>query len=154
MTRAAADAVLVDTNVLVYAASPTSPFHNQALAALVAQRLAGHELWISTQIIREFLAVMCNPSLTTPPLAPAQAAVAVRYLLRRFSVAEDTHHVSRALSRLLTHLPAGARRIHDGNIVATCQAYGIRAILTHNSQDFAPFSNVIRIDPLIVPTTP
>lgn len=154
MTRAAADAVLVDTNVLVYRASPTSPFYSQAIAALGAQRLLGRELWISTQIIREFLVVMCNPSLTIPPLAPAQAAVAVRYLLRRFHVAEDTHEVSRALSRLLTHLPAGARRIRDGNIVATCQAYGIAAILTHNPQDFAPFSNVVRIEPLVVRATP
>lgn len=153
MTRAAADAVLVDTNVLVYAASPTSPFHSQALATLIAHRGAGHELWISTQIVREFLAVMCNPSLTTPPLTPGQAAVAVRYLLRRFSIAADTHYVTRALSRLLMHLPTGARRIHDGNIVATCQVNGIPAILTHNPQDFAPFTSVIRIIPLIVPAT-
>ncbi|MCI0348405.1 MAG: PIN domain-containing protein [Acidobacteriales bacterium] len=154
MTRAAADSLLLDTNVLVYAASPTSSFHSQAIAALVAHRLRGQELWISTQIIREFLSVMCNPNLTKPSLTPEQAAVAVRYLLRRFSVAEDTHHVSRALSRLITQLPAGARRIHDGNIVATCQVHGIPAILTHNPQDSAPFSNAVRIEPLVAPSTP
>jgi len=108
-------------------------------------------MWISTQVIREFLVVMCNPNLTTPALNPEQAAVSVRYLLRRFCVAEDTHQVSRALSRLLTLLPAGARRIHDGNIVATCRAYGIPSILTHNPGDFAPFSSVIAIEPLIWP---
>src|SRR5215211_3202888 len=120
MTSADADALLVDTNVLVYAATPNSPLHHTALATLVRHRAAGRQLWISTQIIREFLVVMCNPNLTTPALNPEQAAVSVRYLLRRFFVAEDTHQVSRALSRLLTLLPAGARRIHDGNVVATC----------------------------------
>ena len=100
-------------NVLVYAASPRSPFHAPALGALVRHRAAGRQLWISTQIIREFLVVMCNPKLTTPALLPEQTALAVRYLLRRFCVAEDTTEVSRALSRLLTLLPPGARRIHD-----------------------------------------
>ena len=149
MTSADADSLLVDTNVLVYAASPRSPFHAPALGALIRHRAAGRPLWISTQIVREFLVVMCNPSLTTPALSPERAALAVRYLLRRFHVAEDTTEVSRALSRLLTLLPAGARRIHDGNLVATCQVCGIRAILTHNPGDFAPFVSVIAIEPLL-----
>jgi predicted nucleic acid-binding protein len=149
MTNADADALLVDTNVLVYAASPNSPLHSIALATLVRHRAAGQQMWISTQVIREFLVVMCNPNLTTPALNPEQAALSVRYFLRRFCVAEDTHQVSRALSRLLTLLPAGARRIHDGNIVATCQAHGISSILTHNPGDFAPFTSVIAIEPLV-----
>lgn len=90
MTNADADALLVDTNVLVYAASPNAPLHSVALATLVRHRAAGRQLWISTQVIREFLVVMCNPNLTTPALHPEQAAVSVRYLLRRFFVAEDT----------------------------------------------------------------
>lgn len=97
MTNADADSLLVDTNVLVYAASPSSPFHGPALAKLVRHRAAGRQLWISTQIIREFLVVMCNPNLTTPSFHPEQAALGVRYLLRRFCVAQDTHQVSRAL---------------------------------------------------------
>jgi len=153
MTNADADALLVDTNVLVYAASPNSPLHNPALATLVRHRAAGRQLWISTQIIREFLVVMCNPNLTTPAFQPERAAVAVRYLLRRFHVAEDTHQVSRTLSWLLTLLPAGARRIHDGNIVATCRAYGIPSILTHNPGGFAPFASTITIELLVVAIT-
>jgi len=149
MTNADADALLVDTNVLLYAASPRSPFHAPASGALVRHRAAGRPLWISTQIVREFLVVMCNSKLTTPALLPEQAALAVRYLLRRFRVAEDTTEVSRALSRLLMLLPPGARRIHDANIVATCQLCGIRAILTHNPGDFAPFASVISIEPLL-----
>ncbi len=149
MTNADADALLVDTNVLVYAANPNAPLHSVALATLVRHRTAGRQMWISTQVIREFLVVMCNPNLTTPALNPEQAAVSVRYFLRRFFVAQDTHQVSRALSRLLILLPAGARRIHDGNIVATCQAHGISSILTHNPGDFAPFASVITIEPLV-----
>ena len=149
MTSADADSLMVDTNVLVYAASPGSPLHAPALGALTRHRAAGRQLWISTQIVREFLVVICNPNLTTPALHPERAALAVRYLLRRFCVAEDTTEVSRALSRLLALLPPGARRIHDGNLVATCQVCGIPAILTHNPGDFAPFASVITIEPLV-----
>jgi len=118
---------------------------------MIRHRTAKRQLWISTQIIREFLVVMCNPNLTTPALNPDQAALSVRYLLRRFFIAEDTHHVSRALSRLLTLLPAGARRIHDANVVATCKVFGIPSILTHNTNDFAPFVGVVTIEPLVGP---
>ena len=88
-----------------------------------------------------------TPPAPTPPLH--HPALAVRYLRRRFHVAEDTPQVSRTLSRLLTLLPAGARRLHDGNIVATCRACGIPSILTHNPGDFASFASTITIEPLV-----
>jgi predicted nucleic acid-binding protein len=68
---------------------------------------------------------------------------------RKWPPAVGRNQAARALSRLLTLLPAGARRIHDGNIVATCQAHGISSILTHNPGDFAPFTSVINIEPLV-----
>ena len=40
-------------------------------------------------------------------------------------------------------------RVHDANIVATMQAYGIAKLLTHNTSDFARFASVISILPLI-----
>jgi predicted nucleic acid-binding protein len=38
--------------------------------------------------------------------------------------------------------------VHDTNIVATMQAYGIPALLTHNTKDFQRFGEVIRIEAL------
>ena len=55
MTNADADALLVNTNVLVFAASPNSPLHSVALDTLVRHRAAGRQMWISTQVIRKFL---------------------------------------------------------------------------------------------------
>jgi hypothetical protein len=39
--------------------------------------------------------------------------------------------------------------VHDANIVATMQVYGIRQLLTHNADDFTRFSAFITVVPLI-----
>jgi predicted nucleic acid-binding protein len=50
--------VFVDTNILVYVQSSLDP--RQAAAALKAVDLiqAGDELWISTQVLRDYLSVL------------------------------------------------------------------------------------------------
>lgn len=53
--------LFIDTNILVYASVKESPFQQQALAALETAYNANRSLWISRQIIREFLVVMTRP---------------------------------------------------------------------------------------------
>ena len=52
--------VFVDTNVLVFAHVAAAPFHEPALTRIGSHNEAGTELWISRQILREFLAVVIN----------------------------------------------------------------------------------------------
>jgi predicted nucleic acid-binding protein len=40
----------------------------------------------------------------------------------------------------------GGKQVHDANIVATMQAYGIPALLPHNTKDFERLGEVIRIE--------
>lgn len=63
----AADRIFVDTNVLFYATVAESPFHQQASQALKQVRESGAKLWISSQVLREYLAVMTRPSLVQDP---------------------------------------------------------------------------------------
>jgi predicted nucleic acid-binding protein len=42
----------------------------------------------------------------------------------------------------------GGKQVHDANIVATMQVYGIRRLLTHNTSDFVRFSAFITVVPL------
>lgn len=55
------NALLVDTNVLVYANVIETPFHEQALAAVNAAYQANRTIWISRQVIREYLVTMTRP---------------------------------------------------------------------------------------------
>jgi len=57
----AADPAFVDTNVLVYASQTQSAFHDKATAVLDRARREQKELWISRQILREYLATVTRP---------------------------------------------------------------------------------------------
>lgn len=52
----AAEPTFLDTNILVYASVDASPFHAVALSAIAALEQQQTPLWISRQIIREYLA--------------------------------------------------------------------------------------------------
>ena len=65
MATTAVDPVFLDTNVLIYSRLNLSPFHAAAVAKLAALSAAGHELWISRQTLREYLAGMSRPGALT-----------------------------------------------------------------------------------------
>src|SRR5262249_49371887 len=63
------DPVLIDTNILMYLIEPRAPLHAVASSKLQNLQAAGHPLWISRQIVREYLAAMSRPGTATPPLS-------------------------------------------------------------------------------------
>lgn len=141
--------VFVDTNVLIYANVTSSPFVDQARDRLTKLRDAGNELWISRQIIREYLVAMtrAQPGTTPPPKAPVLEQV--KTMLNTFEVADETAEVTTKLIALLDQTPTAGKQVHDANVVATMLAYNIDILLTHNTADFARFSEQITIMPLI-----
>ncbi len=73
----------------------------------------------------------------------------VRYFPTRFRVAEDDSSATERLLALMAGIPIGGKQVHDANIVATMQVYGVRRLLTHNARDFARFSHLITVVPLV-----
>lgn len=53
------------------------------------------------------------------------------------------------LVRLLAQVRVAGKQIHDANIVATMQVYGILRLLTHNTAHFARFAHLITLVPLV-----
>ncbi|HEY9820657.1 MAG TPA: type II toxin-antitoxin system VapC family toxin [Candidatus Sericytochromatia bacterium] len=143
------NSAFVDTNILVYASIPESPFHLVALNAIQALEQAGTELWISRQVLREYLATLTRPQAFTEPISIASLLSEIRFFVNRFRVAEDSPQVTERLLRLMEQVPVGGRQVHDANIVATMQAYGIDQLLTHNIADFNRFSELITVLPLV-----
>lgn len=140
-----ADRILVDTNVLVYASLRTSPWHPNAIQALHSQLQAGAELWVSRQILREYLAVLTRPGATTLASPANTGAADVTAFERMFHVADDTSEVTGKLLALVQSVPMGGKQIHDANLVATMQAFGIPRLLTHNVADFTRFGSLIAV---------
>ena len=139
------NALFVDTNVLVYANVIETPFHEQALAAINTAHQANRTLWISRQVIREYLVTMTRPQ-AFENLPRATVLEQIGEFTERFAVADDTSAVTKRLLHLLADYPLGGKQVHDANIVATMQAYGIPALLTHNVKDFERFGQTVGIE--------
>lgn len=139
-------ALFVDTNVLVYANVAEAPLHAQALSALTRAQQAGRTLWVSRQVLREFAAARSRPQTFAQAASPALIVERLRYFETHFEVADDIAAVTAQLCKLMTDIPVGGKQIHDANIVATMLAYGIPALPTHNTQDFARFGQWVRVE--------
>ncbi len=138
-------ACFVDTNVLVFAASSGAPLHRRASEELRRRSDSGQELWVSRQVLREYLAALSRPQTFTKPKPARELVGDVRYFLSRFQVAEEGSTVTEKLLELIEKVEVGGKQIHDANVVATMLANGIPALLTHNVEDFARFSSLIRV---------
>jgi predicted nucleic acid-binding protein len=148
MMTGGVDHIFVDTNILVYASVIRSPLHDIALNEIGRREGAGETLWISRQILREYLAVLSRPQAYTQPLSPATLVTQIEALTKRFRIAEDGPQVTANLLALIKQIPLGGKQVHDANIVATMQVHGIKGLLTHNVADFNRFAHIITLIPL------
>lgn len=137
--------VFVDTNILASALLPESPryFHARGLLRRLAQSDA--EVWISRQVVREFLATMTRYESQWQNLSRADLIDTGRTLEQHYCVAEELPIVSEQLYLLLGHVVTGGKQVHDANIVATMIAYDIPSLLTYNLTDFQRFSSFVAI---------
>jgi predicted nucleic acid-binding protein len=149
MASTAADAVFVDTNILIYHQVAHSPWHAAARKKLQDLEKAGHPLWVSRQIFREYLAAMSGPNVLTTPVAMSTLIGHVQMFELRFQVAEDGPVVMSQLMTLLSTVACAGKQVHDGNIVATMLTYQIPKLLTHNVGDFTRFAASITVVPLV-----
>ncbi len=141
--------VFVDTNILVYSNLANSPFYQSALARLNQFDIQGVELWVSRQVIREYLASMTRTNKLTNNISVTSLLQDIRYFSSSFQVADETALVTDHLSTLLGQVTVNGSQIYDANIVATMQAYGLRRLLTHNTADFARYASFITVLPMI-----
>jgi predicted nucleic acid-binding protein len=140
-----ASALFIDTNVLVYANVSEAPQHQAALAAIDQARKDGRTLWISRQVLREYLVTLTRPQgFQDVPLTTVLEQI--RLFQDHFEIADDTDAVTDQLMQLMDDIPIGGKQVHDANIVATMLAHGIPALLTHNGKDFERFADRIAVE--------
>jgi predicted nucleic acid-binding protein len=102
------NALFVDTNVLVYANVIETPFHEQALAAINAAYQANRTIWISRQVIREYLVTMTRPQ-AFENLPKATVLEQIDRFIERFQVADDTTAVTGQLVKLMGDFQIGGK---------------------------------------------
>jgi predicted nucleic acid-binding protein len=141
-------ACFVDTNVLVYAASSGAPLHQRASDELQRRSEAGQELWVSRQVLREYLATLSRPQTFAKSRPVRELVGDIRYFLSHFQLAEEGPEVTEKLLELIEEIETGGKHIHDANVVATMLVNGISVLLTHNVEDFVRFGGLIEVTPL------
>jgi predicted nucleic acid-binding protein len=137
--------VFVDTNVLLRAIIPRMSLH--VAAETLIQRLWSDdvELWISRQVIREYLVQATHPNSFTPSLTVAQVMQQMEIIQTLFRIADETQEVTTQLIKLLQTHPVSGKQVHDTNLVATMLVYGIDTLATINVTDFNRFAGLIKL---------
>lgn len=141
--------IFIDTNVLVYATLlDFDPVKNKAaLNTLNRLRKQKSELFISTQILREFYAVVTNKKYLQNPLTPKQANEQINFFISTFNVLSVTENIFPFLAVISEKYNITGQQIHDMAIVATMLANDINTIYTFNIKDFKN-SKEIKLLPL------
>lgn len=139
----------VDTNVLLRSIFKTMPLHHEADRLVKQTREAGSELWISRQVIREYLVQVTHPRFFVRPLTIEEAVQQVVNLELLFKIADETQAVTQQLLSLLKSYPTSGKQVHDANIVATMLVYQIDTLLTQNLDDMKRFSGIMKLLPLV-----
>jgi uncharacterized protein len=142
--------LVVDTNVLVYAADQESPFHAACRDWLERQR--GHaDAWYTTwAILYEFLRVTTHPRVMRRPWnAPAAwGFVAALLASPGLGVLVPTERHPDVAAQVVLELPHLAGNLfHDAHTAILMREHGIRQVCTRDT-DFHRFPFLEVIDPL------
>jgi predicted nucleic acid-binding protein len=105
----------------------------------------GAELWISGQVMREFIVQATHPRTLTNPLTISQVIREIEAIKKLFQIADETVGVRDKLIELIQQYPTQGKQIHDANLVATMLAYDIDTLLTLNVSDMQRFSDKIKL---------
>ncbi len=137
--------VFVDTNILIQLHVITAIKHIQIKNAFQKLLNSGYEIWISRQVMREYTSVLTRPQPYAQPLPIHELAIQLRAFEKQYQIADETLAVTTQLCYLMDNFLFAGKQVHDANIVATMQAYGISTIFTLNDVDFNRFQSLITI---------
>ena len=143
--------ILIDTNILVHANAVQSPFHTAAKLHLASVHSQYDELWISVQIIREYMATKSRLTLLANAYNAQEILLDVKEFENNFIIASNDLVTQSHLLNLAIRYEVKGKQVHDCNIVATMLQHDIGIILTQNVGDFTRYqSEGITILPLII----
>lgn len=135
-------AVLIDTNVLIYAHDRGEPDKQQQAIVVLAHLLARNSGWISVQSLSEFFSISTRGH--RPKLTIAQAAQEVEYMARAWHVLDLTPQIVLEAVRGV--------RVHqmsywDAQIWATAKLNQIPVVFTEDIQSAEVLEGVPFVNP-------
>jgi len=137
-----AKGIFIDTNVLIYANNRESPLCEVARGTLDELNRSGNTLFVSNQVIREYLVIMTRPGFIEKPISLESAIEDAKRIIKEFSLLfADRSSLDKLIELVLNHAIRG-KKIHDAAIVSLMLTNGTTDILTHNIDDFKSFPEI------------
>lgn len=134
------DNILIDTNILIYSTSGQSPFFAESQAAITNYVNSNYAIWLSRQIIREYLVVKLRLMLDEKKYDETVLFKEIKYLSDNYFIADENNSTTLILGELIKKYKIAGKQIHDANIVATCIDNNIFNILTNNPNHFKRYA--------------
>lgn len=127
--------VSVDTNLLVYAADPDSPYHGMARQFIMGQ---GERLILSQLVLVELYMLLRNKAVFKNPYTAKEAAQYCQALERtpHWRCVDYMPEVRHKLWDWAENTQRGYRNIIDARIAFTLQHHGVTQFATANVKDF------------------
>jgi len=140
--------VLVDTNVLLEATDEGRPLHEKAWALFQNAPEGGVDLFLGTQVVREYLVVATRPVENNGLGMSTEAALEnIRRFRKRASLVAETLRAGEVFFEWVGRFGIRGKKLHDLQILATASVADMDALITANDQDF-PKSSPLTIIPL------
>ncbi|HXE89356.1 MAG TPA: TA system VapC family ribonuclease toxin [Terriglobales bacterium] len=142
--------LVVDTNILVYAADADSQFHMPCRQWLDRQRGRADAWYTTWPILYEFLRITTHPRVMRQPWNAAAAWGFVTVLLSSpgLGVLVPTQRHPTLAEQVITELPhLAGNLLHDAHTAILMREHGIRRICTRDT-DFHQFPFVEVVDPV------
>jgi toxin-antitoxin system PIN domain toxin len=144
--------MVVDTNVLIYAADADSPWHRASRDWLEGQRRKPDAWFTTWPVVYEFLRVTTHPRVMRRPWSVKQAWSFVASLLQSpgIGVLNATPRHAAVAAEVFAELPhLAGNLLHDTHTAILMREHGIRQICTRDT-DFHRFPFVEVVDPVTV----
>jgi toxin-antitoxin system PIN domain toxin len=142
--------IAIDTNILVYAHRPESPFFDKANAQ-VRDLAEGGQTWaIPWPCVSEFYSVVTNPKMIDVPTPPEAAIAQLDAWMESptLTLLGETRGSWAVLRNQLIDGKVVGRRAHDARIAALCLAHGVRELWTAD-RDYGRFPALRSRNPLL-----
>jgi uncharacterized protein len=141
--------LVVDTNVLVYAADKDSRFHTASRAWLERQRERADAWYTTWPILYEFLRVTTHPRVMREPWSAPAAWDFIAALLASpgLDVLVPTERHAEVAAQVISELPhLAGNLLHDGHTAILMREHGIRRVCTRDT-DFHRFPFLEVVEP-------
>lgn len=136
--------VFIDTNVLIYETFRDfdGEKHEDVCRQLKYLSDNNYKVYISSQVVREFLVISTNGKFFENPLDIDEALSKIDEYKENFEILYDNELSMTNLKQLVSKYQVCKRDIYDANIVATMMAYQLKEIYTLNIKDFRFYEEI------------